>query len=87
MGRASATETVRPAFLLEVQLIKGQCEASSVRGRQVVACLKKRKVPSLSPDQGSLVNKMQLPLQLRTLRVRLAVKRNKDLDTPFLTFS
>ena len=38
--------------------IKGQCEASTMCGRQMAACLEDRKIPSLPPGQGNLVNKM-----------------------------
>ena len=45
-----------------VQQLKGQYEASVVCGRQVAAWLEDRKVPSLSPGQANLVNKMYLQL-------------------------
>ena len=46
------------SFLLDVQQLKGQCEISTVCGRQVAAWLEGQKVPSLFPHQGNLVNKM-----------------------------
>ena len=45
------------ASLLDVQQLKGQCEASTVCGRQVAA---------LSPEQGNLVNKMYLQFHVGT---------------------
>ena len=48
------------ASLLDVQQLKGQCEASTVSGRQEgrgQLDSKTKKVPSLSPGQGNLVNK------------------------------
>ena len=48
------------AFLLDVQQLKGQCEASTVCGRQVGKKLldsKTEKVHSLTPGQGNLVKK------------------------------
>ena len=46
------------SFLLDVQQLKEQCEASTVCGRQVATLLENRRVPLLSPGQGNLVNKM-----------------------------
>ena len=47
--------TVSP---LDVQQLQGQCEAFAVCGGLVAALLEDRKVPSLSFDQGNMVNKM-----------------------------
>ena len=49
------------SFLLDVQQLKGQCEAPvgcGKTGRQVAAWLEDRKFFSLSPGQDDLVNKM-----------------------------
>ena len=46
------------ASLFDVLQLNGQCEASAVCGRQVGARLEDRKIPSLSPGQGNLANKM-----------------------------
>ena len=55
------------AFLLDVQQLKGQCEAPAVCGRQMGKWqpdLKTERFLKLSPDQGNLVNEMQLRLQI-----------------------
>ena len=44
--------------MLDVEQLKGQCEASAVCGWQMAAWLEDQKVPSLSPGQDNLVNKM-----------------------------
>ena len=41
------------ASLFDVQLQKRECEASTACGRQIAARLKDRKIPSLSPGQGT----------------------------------
>ena len=51
------------AFLLDIQQLKGQYQASTAGGRQVgtgqvAAWPENRKVPSLSPGKGNLMNKM-----------------------------
>ena len=46
------------SFSLDIQQLKRQCKASTKCGRQVAAKLEDRKVPSLSPSQSNLVNKM-----------------------------
>ena len=55
-------KSVFTATLLDVQQLKGQCEASTMCGIDrwagVTAWLDGRKVLSLSPGQGNLVNKM-----------------------------
>ena len=51
------------AFLLDVQLLKRLCEASTVSGTQVAAYLDGRKVSSLSPSRGNWVNKGEITIK------------------------
>ena len=52
--------------MLDVQQLKGQCEASTVFDRQVAACLEDRKDPSLSPGQDNSVNKYAITIHKNT---------------------